>query len=157
MRFTNASDHFHAATQQKMYVFSKLRLQSLEVTTNPTIFNIICWVAGSLGWPSAWCSKYYFFFHNFFAKIISIYFLIVHNLTKFKIKSFQCTKSIRNYEKKIMLGTSDTWSMSRSSHRPSEPAHYIEDCRISHDLGRKKLMASTLSRKVNAIVKFQAG
>ena len=30
-----------------------------------------------------------------------------------------------------MLGTSDTWSMSRSSHRPSEPAYYIEDCQIS--------------------------
>ena len=29
-----------------------------------------------------------------------------------------------------MLGTSDAWSMSRSSHRPSEPAYYIEDCRI---------------------------
>ena len=33
--------------------------------------------------------------------------------------------------KKIMLGTSDTWLMSHSSHRPSEPAYYIEDCRIS--------------------------
>ena len=32
--------------------------------------------------------------------------------------------------KKIMLGTSDAWSMSRSSIRPSEPAYYIEDCRI---------------------------
>ena len=30
-----------------------------------------------------------------------------------------------------MLGTSDAWSMSRSSHRPSKPAYYIEDWRIS--------------------------
>ena len=37
----------------------------------------------------------------------------------------------RNYEKIIILGTSDTWSMRRSSHRPSHPAYYIEDCRIS--------------------------
>ena len=44
-----------------------------------------------------------------------------------KIKSFECPKSIRNYEKKIMLGTSDTWSMSCSSHRPSDPAYYIDD------------------------------
>ena len=29
-----------------------------------------------------------------------------------------------------MLGTSDTWSMSRWSQRPSNPAYYIEDCRI---------------------------
>ena len=33
-------------------------------------------------------------------------------------------------KKKIMLGTSDAWSMSHSSHRPSEPVYYIEDCRI---------------------------
>ena len=39
-------------------------------------------------------------------------------------------KSIRNHEKKLMLGKSDAWSMSRSSHQPSEPAYYIEDCRI---------------------------
>ena len=36
-------------------------------------------------------------------------------------------------KKKIMLGTSDTWSMSRSSQRPNEPAYYIEDCRILTD------------------------
>ena len=34
-------------------------------------------------------------------------------------------------KKKIILGTSDTWSMTRLSHRPSEPAYYIEDFRIS--------------------------
>ena len=33
--------------------------------------------------------------------------------------------------KKIMLGTSDTWLMSRLSYRPSEQVYYIEDCRIS--------------------------
>ena len=37
---------------------------------------------------------------------------------------FECLKSIRNYEKK-MLGTSDAWSMSRSSQQPSDPAYYI--------------------------------
>ena len=36
----------------------------------------------------------------------------------------------RNYEKEIILGTSDAWSMSRSSQRPTNPAYYIEDCRI---------------------------
>ena len=29
-----------------------------------------------------------------------------------------------------MLGTSDALSMSRSSHRPSHPPYYIEDCQI---------------------------
>ena len=46
-----------------------------------------------------------------------------------KIKSFECPKSIRNHEKK-KLGTSDAWSTSHLSHRPSEPAYYIVDCRI---------------------------
>ena len=32
--------------------------------------------------------------------------------------------------KNLILGTSDSWSMSHSSHRPGEPAYYIEDCRI---------------------------
>ena len=32
--------------------------------------------------------------------------------------------------KKIILGTSDALSMRRSSHRPSNLAYYIEDCRI---------------------------
>ena len=46
-----------------------------------------------------------------------------------KIKSFECPKSIRNYQKKI-LGTSDAWSTSPLSHRPSKPAYYIVDWRI---------------------------
>ena len=39
-----------------------------------------------------------------------------------KIKTFECPKSISNYEKKIMLGASDDWSMSRSFHQASEPS-----------------------------------
>ena len=46
------------------------------------------------------------------------------------MKSFECHKSIRNYEKTI-FGTSDAWSTSCLSHRPSEPAYYIIDCQIS--------------------------
>ena len=41
---------------------------------------------------------------------------------------------MKNYiigKKKIIHGTSDAWSMSRLSHRPSDPVYYIEDCRIS--------------------------
>ena len=54
-----------------------------------------------------------------------IFKFFFHKITKMKIKSFECLKSIRNYEKKTeILGTSD------KSHRPSEPAYYIVDCRI---------------------------
>ena len=30
----------------------------------------------------------------------------------------------------MILGTSDAWSTIHFSHRPSDPAYYIEDCRI---------------------------
>ena len=83
-------------------------------------------------WPSVWSSKYYFFF-IISCKILcknrfNLFSYFFYNFTK--IKTFECPKSIRNYEKKIMLGTSDTWSLSRLSHRPIDPAYYIEDCRI---------------------------
>ena len=42
------------------------------------------------------------------------------------MKSFECPESIGNYEKKY------AWSMSCSSHQPSEPAYFMEDCRISY-------------------------
>ena len=42
------------------------------------------------------------------------------------MKSLECPKSIRNYEK-IILGTSDAWSMSGLAHGPSNPVYYIED------------------------------
>ena len=61
--------------------------------------------------------------------------LFFKKITKIKMKSFECPKSIRNYEKKI-LGTSDAWLTSHLSHRPSEPAYYIVDCRISCFLRR---------------------
>jgi hypothetical protein len=56
-----------------------------------------------------------------FSKIVSIYLFIK------KIKNFECSKSIRNNEKKMMLGTSDAWSMSLLSRHSSEPAYYIVD------------------------------
>ena len=52
-----------------------------------------------------------------------------------KIKSFECPKSIGNYDKKKkILGMSDAWSMSPVSHRPSKPAYHIVDYGILHDI-----------------------
>ena len=70
------------------------------------------------------------FFHkilqNSLEKPFEFIFLFFYKITKMKIKSFECPKSVRKYDKKI-LGTSDAWSTSRLSHRPSE----LVDCRIS--------------------------
>ena len=77
--------------------------------------------------------KVFFFFITsckILQKIVFIYFLLFYDFTKLKIESFECPKSIRNSEKKMMLGTSDAWLMSHLSQQTSEPAYHIVDCRI---------------------------
>ena len=65
------------------------------------------------------------FFHNFLQnslqKSFQFIFLFFYKITKIKIKSFECPKSIKSV-KKMMLGTSDSWSTIHLSHRPSNPA-----------------------------------
>ena len=46
----------------------------------------------------------------------------------------------------MILGTSDAWSMSHSSQRPSDPAYYIEDCRI-YDLSGANAKLTYFSNK----------
>ena len=70
-----------------------------------------------------------------------IFFIICYRLRALKTLYFYLCKIIkhkkkngtifaknfaRNHEKKIILGTSDAWLMSRSSQRPSDRAYYIE-------------------------------
>ena len=90
------------------------------------------WVDGSNDSSTKHLMFQVFFFSKnlakFFAKTLSIYFS-VNKIAKMKIKSFECPKSIRNYEKKILV-MSDTWSTSCLSHRPIKPAHYNVDCQI---------------------------
>ena len=67
-----------------------------------------------------------------------------------KIKRFECLKSIRNYKK--ILGMSDAWSTSRLSHRPSKPAYYIVDCRISRQQQQHCNSAHQKSIRTNCLV-----
>ena len=59
--------------------------------------------------------------------------LIFHRITKITKKSFECPKSIRYYEKKI-LGTSNTWLTIHLSHWPIEPAYHVLDWQSLNDL-----------------------
>jgi hypothetical protein len=47
-----------------------------------------------------------------------------------KIEIIFATNFARNYEKRMILGTSDAWSTSHLSQQTSKPAYYIVDCRI---------------------------
>ena len=69
-----------------------------------------------------------------------------------KIKSFECPKSIRNYEKKI-LGMSDACSTSLLSHRPSKPAYYIVDCQIFNSHGTTEKLSSFPKKPLGFYVK----
>ena len=67
---------------------------------------------------------------KFFAKTLSIYFLyfFFYKITKMKIKSFECPKSIRNYEKK------NTWNVRHlvdESFVPSVQQTSVLYCRLT--------------------------
>ena len=105
--------------------------------SNPSIYNIcntlVRWADGENDSSTKHLMFQALFFFITSCKILckkpfQLIFLFFKKITE--IKSFECSKSIRSYEKKI-LGASDTWWRSCLSYRPSEPAFYIADCRIS--------------------------
>ena len=100
------------------------KLWSLFHSKNHLIFNIICCIAGSMGqtthWLNVWCSKYYWFSY-FFIQNSLLLFLLMYK--KINWKDF-CKEFWKKVWKIIILGTSDTWSTSRLSHWPNEPAYY---------------------------------
>ena len=50
-------------------------------------------------------------------------------------------------KKKIIFGTSDAWSMGRSSHQANDTEYYIKDCRISRLLFSFGTFESSLAGK----------
>ena len=84
--------------------------------------------------PTVWWSKYSFDrlkIDQWVAGLVlghSKLFIFV-KLWKNNLKGF-LQRILQEIMKKIILGTSDAWLMRRSSHRPTDPAYYIEDCRI---------------------------
>ena len=88
---------------------------------------------------------------NYLQKPFQFIFLFSYQITKMKIKSFECLKSIRNHAKK-KLGTSNAWFTIHLSRRPIEPAYYILDWRISSQRGKsgfRKFFLTTQRLKEN--------
>ena len=84
--------------------------------------NMLVWWADGTNKLSNKCLM----FQVLFEKTLSIYFLISYKITK--IKSFECPKSIRNYEKK------NTWNVRRFVDElfvPSAQQTSILCCRLS--------------------------
>ena len=61
---------------------------------------------------------------------------VIKKIKKNKLKGFLQT-ILQEIMKKIILRTSDAWSMRQSSHGPSDLEYYIEDCRISYNSQHK--------------------
>ena len=74
----------------------------------------------------------------------TLYFCKFIKKYKNKLKRF-LQRILLEIMKKKILGTSEAWSVSHSSQRPSEPAYYIEDCRIS---SRRLLWNSSRRREI---------
>ena len=71
------------------------------------------------------------FFILFTLKMLNFYFCnFIKKNKKINWKDF-CKEFCKKSWKKIILGTSDAWSTIRLSHRPSNPAYYIVNWRIS--------------------------
>ena len=109
--------------------FEGLSLYDIK-SVNLQYNTLVCWADGTNNSSTKCLMFQVFFFHkilqNSLQKPFQFIFIFFYKITKMKIKSFECPKSIKNCEKKI-LGTSDTWSLGRSSKRTSKPAYYIED------------------------------
>ena len=56
-------------------------------------------------------------------------FILIFVIKKNKLKGF-LQRILQEIMKKIIVGTWDARSMRWSSHHPSDPAYYIEDCQI---------------------------
>ena len=67
-----------------------------------------------------------FFIISYRLRTLKTFYFCKFMKNSYKIEKIFARNFARNYEKKI-LGTSDDWSMSHLSHRPSNPVYYIED------------------------------
>ena len=94
--------------------FLTLSMEFDQKSDNLQYNTLVRWFAGT---NDSSTKHLIFFFHNFFAKIVSIYFL--YKFTKIKIKSFEYPKSIRN-EKNICL---EHQMLGRRFICPSKPAN----------------------------------
>ena len=108
---------------------------------NPTIYNMIRMVAGLLGqmtrWPSVWLSKYFFFIISYSLRALkTLYFHFCNFIIRYKKINWKdfCKEFCKKSWIKIILGTSDAWSMIRLSHHPSDPAYYVVNWRIFFSL-----------------------
>ena len=62
-----------------------------STTTNPSIYNILCWFAGPMGQtnrrPSVWCSKYFFSIVSYRLRALkTLYFYFCNFIKKYKNK-----------------------------------------------------------------------
>ena len=116
--FYNSICDNHSSTYSREENHSKIRQSKINSSS----------VAGPMGQmnrrPSVWCSKYYFFMISckiLCKKAFNSFYYFFYKITKIKLMSFEYSKSIKSV-KRIILGTSDTWSTIHLSCHPSDPA-----------------------------------
>ena len=115
-------------TQKKLLYF-------VNSYRNPTIFNTYNTLGRWVDWMNDSSTKRLIFqalflFQNFSCTFGTQNHFIFVNLWEFFLKKKWnnfCKEFWKKLWKKMILGTSDTWLMRRSSQPPGKPANYIED------------------------------
>jgi hypothetical protein len=117
---------------------------------NPSVYNIIHWLAGPMGQttcrPNIWCSKHYFFFHN----THSIYFFIFFIKLQMKIKSFECPKSISNYER----NTRNVRRLVKEIFVPSAKGTSVLYCRLSDFMSLNYWQTTNIKKDFVPVVSY---
>ena len=109
MQVTNEPIFFTKQTEEKTNYIWPSYPREYNKSVNPQYITLVCWDAGTKDSST----KHLMFQVSFFFTILfkKNYQFIFYSFI-IKIKSFECPKSIRNNDEKIMLGTSDAWSIS---------------------------------------------
>ena len=110
-------------------------LQWLSMIRNPSIYNILRWVAWRMEQTNRRPRVPSIIFFIFFidlgnSKLFFLYFCNFIKKIRKWIERVFAKNFARNQEKKIILGTSDAWSTIHLSHRPSDLPYYIVNWRI---------------------------
>ena len=110
----------HTCHVKALMGFKDFKSVNLEYNT------LVCWANGTKVLSTKRLMfQELFFFHKILQislqKPFQFFFSFLYKITKMKMKSFECPKSIKSINK-IILGTSDTWSTIRLSRCPSNPA-----------------------------------
>ena len=125
--FTQTSTPIRNYEQERIKYLAFTHCIKIRQSTLSYVGSVARWDKRLINQVS-WCSKYCFFFNFLLNSLQKSFHLFSYNFLKVKVKSFECLKSIRNYEK------NNAWSIRGlvdESFVPASPWASESYCRLS--------------------------